>query len=153
MTVGFLDLPHKLHAVVAAELEPAAFCALRRTCRELARLPFADYAIARCARMAHRPYSVVKVLRPLFKHAVGAFASVEAPTQHALLAALVGDCGFYAYLLAVAAEQCGQTYVLDWLDVQELWRDSRVTAHGGRITAEEFLSGICRAVMSGRLLL
>ena len=148
-----LALPDELLGLIAAQLDPRAFCALRRTCRELARLPFADYAIARCARVAHRPYPVVKALRPLFTHAVGAFASVEAPTQHALLAALVGDCGFHAYLLAVAAEQCGQTYVLDWLDVQELWRDSRVTAHGGRITAEAFLGGICSAVMSGRLLL
>lgn len=139
--LGFLDLPRELHAKAAAELELADFCALRQTCCELARLPLADYATARSVRATGWPYPVVKaMLGPLFQYVVGAFASAEASTQHALLAALVGCSGIRGYLLAKIAARCGQIYVLDWLDAHyDSWHISRAAARGGDIAVFRWL--------------
>ena len=127
--------------MVAAGLELAGFCALRQTCCELARLPLADYASACSARATDRPYPVVKaMLGPLFKYAVSAFASAAAPTQHALLAALVGGSSIRGYLLAKTAARCGQLFVLDWLDAHyDSWDISRAAARCGDIAVFRWL--------------
>lgn len=134
-----LALPDDVLGLIAARLDPRAFCALRRTCCELARLSFADYACAQLALARGRSRPVAAAIAgAVLGRAVCVFKTTEGRRVLDFAASLDN------VLVDLAAKKAGRHGVLEVLDWLQAGVNAPALASAARTAAAHGHLAACR---------